>query len=187
MAHRTTEQLDASLADIESSPADNGTLRLIVRRPAELSREVLTEGSLDSSVGLVGDNWSLRPSRETPDNSPHPGKQLNIMNYRAALAVADGDDVAVPLAGDQLFVDLDLSATNLPPGTQLAIGSAVIEVTEFPHNGCAKFTQRFGLDAMRWVNSEVGKHLKLRGICARVVVDGEIAVGNSVTKVESPQ
>jgi hypothetical protein len=187
VAHLTTEQLDASLPHVEGSPADHGTLRLIVRRPDNLEREVLSTATLSTTVGLVGDNWSSRPSREMPDQSPHPGKQLNIMNYRAALVVADGDEAKVPWAGDQLFVDLDLSATNLPPGTRLAIGSAVIEVTEFPHNGCAKFTQRFGLDAMRWVNSAVGKELKLRGICAQVVMDGEIEAGNSVIKLETAE
>ena len=104
------------------------------------------------------------------------------MSSRAAALVA-GDRERWPLAGDQLYVDLDLSDENLPPGTRLALGSAVLEVTDEPHTGCKKFTARFGLDAMVFVNSPVGRALNLRGINARVVESGTVRVGDAVTKL----
>jgi len=179
--HRTPDP-DAWLADVRRSPADHGTLAMIVRRPTTDDREVLAHGELDPNVGLVGDNWLERGSRSTPDGAAEPDAQLNIMNIRAARLVA-GDDERVPLAGDQLFVDLDLSPENLPAGTRLQIGSAVIEVTAKPHTGCAKFTRRFGLAAHRWINGRTGKEQRLRGICAKVVVAGTITAGDTITKV----
>ena len=182
MEHRSTEVLSAALPDIRESPADRGRVELIVRRPAEGEREVLAEGELDVTVGLVGDSWSARWSRLTENGSPHPEMQLNVMNARvAALVAVDPDRRA--LAGDQLYVDLDLSGANLPAGTRLALGTAVIEITAEPHRGCAKFTQRFGLDAHRFVNSDVGKELNLRGVNAKVVVPGTVRVGDPITKV----
>ena len=134
-------------------------------------------------MGLLGDTWGSRPSSSTPDGSPHPDKQLNVMNSRVIALIAV-DRERWPLAGDQLFVDLDLSPANLPPGTRLALGSAVIEVTAPPHTGCQKFVERFGLDAMKFVNSPVGRELNLRGINAKVVQPGPIRVGDAVTKVK---
>ncbi len=179
-------ELDAAVPTVRAAPADSGTLELIVRRPAVGEREVVERGELDLDLGLVGDSWVDRPSRHSADGGPYVLMQLNVMNARAAAAVAGSSEPAswIP-AGDQLFVDLDLSAANLPPGTRLAIGEAVIEVTEQPHTGCAKFTERFGLEAMRWVNSPVGRELNLRGICARVLEPGVIQRGDSVTKVTS--
>jgi hypothetical protein len=145
-------------------------------------RELLQRGDLNLAEGLEGDTWRVRKSTRTRDGSPHPGMQLNIMNARAAALVAQ-DAARWALAGDQLFVDLDLSAENLPAGTLLAIGSAVIEVTDQPHTGCGKFVERFGVDAMKFVNSPVGRDLHLRGINARVVVPGGITVGDRVRKV----
>jgi MOSC domain-containing protein YiiM len=87
------------------------------------------------------------------------------------------------LAGDQLFIDLDLSEENLPPGTQLAMGTAVIEVTAEPHTGCGKFIARFGVDAVKFVNSPIGQRLRLRGVNARVVRSGRIRVGDSIRKL----
>jgi hypothetical protein len=182
MEHRTLEELEAGLEDVRRSPIGEGRLELIVRRPAVDEREVLAEGELDLTLGLVGDSWSQRPSRETADGSPNGGRQLNVMNARAAALVA-GSQQRWPLAGDQLYVDLHLGAEELPPGTQLQIGDAVIEVTELPHLGCAKFTQRFGLDAMRFVNSPDGRALNLRGINARVVVPGMIRTGDEIVRV----
>jgi tRNA (Thr-GGU) A37 N-methylase len=173
---------DAWLAEVLDSPADRGTLQLIVRRPSTDDRETLDQAELALDVGLVGDNWLARGSRSRPDGTADPDAQLNIMNWRCASLVAGSPD-RVPLAGDQLFVDLDLSDGNLPPGTRLAIGTAVIEVTAKPHTGCAKFTRRFGLAAHRWVNGRAGKQHRLRGICAKVVVPGTIHRGDTVTKV----
>ena len=104
------------------------------------------------------------------------------MNSRVLEALAGPID-RWPLAGDQLYADLDLSEANLPAGTRLAVGESVIEVTAKPHLGCAKFTRRFGLDAKRWVNSEAGMKLRLRGVNARVVQPGVIRVGDRVEKL----
>lgn len=182
MAHRTTEELLAGLDDVRAAPADGGTVELIVRRPSDGEREVLAEGQLDPAEGLVGDNWCRRWSKKTADGSPHPEMQLNLIGARFSRLIAD-DETQRSLAGDQLHLDLDLSEANLPPGTRLALGTAVIEVTAEPHRGCAKFTQRFGLDAMRLVNSPEGSDLHLRGVNAKVVVAGVVRPGDAVTKL----
>jgi hypothetical protein len=185
MDHLTTAALEAGLGHLRASPADLGRVELIVRRPAVDEREVLAEGVLDAREGLVGDTWKDRPSGRTPDGSPHPDMQLNVINARlSALIAIDLDRRA--LAGDQLHLDLDLSEANLPPGTRLELGSAVIEVTEQPHTGCAKFSARFGRDALRFVNSPLGRELRLRGMNARVVVPGTVRAGDVVRKVAGP-
>jgi len=180
--HLTMAELEAGLDAIRAAPKDEGVLQLIVRRPQIEEREVLEEGELDPLEGLVGDSWKLRGSSRTADGSPNPEMQLNIMNARVTALVAQDKD-RWQLAGDQLYIDMDLSTENLPAGTQLAIGSAVIEVTPPPHTGCKKFVSRFGLDAMKFVNSTVGRELHLRGINARVVQAGTIRVGQVATKV----
>ena len=179
--HLTIEELEAGLATIRQSPQDNGVLELIVRRPQVGGREVLAEGELDLLQGLVGDNWGMRGSLRTPDGSSHPDMQLNVMNSRVIALVARVRG-RWPLAGDQLYIDLDLSADNLPPGTRLALGSAVIEVTAVPHTGCKKFVSRFGPEAAKFVNSPVGRQLHLRGINAKVVQPGTIRVGDVARK-----
>lgn len=182
--HLTRQQLEAGLDHIRRSPANDGVLRLIVRRPAVETREVLESAELNVHEGLAGDTWRLRPNRHSPDGTPNPHKQLNIMNARVAALVAQRED-RWPLAGDQLYVDFDLSEANVPAGTRLAIGTAVIEVTNLPHLGCSKFVSRFGKEAMEFVNSEIGKQLHLRGINARVAVSGVIAKGDAVRKILS--
>ena len=179
--HLAMAELQAGLEKIRQSPKDAGVLELIVRRPKTGAREILEEGQLDLIEGLVGDNWKTRGSFLTTDGAAHPDMQLNVMNSRVIALVAQHPD-RWPLAGDQLFVDLDLSAENLPPETKLMLGSAVIEVTKQPHTGCAKFVDRFGLDAVKFVNSAEGKRLHLRGINARVVLPGVIRVGDIVKK-----
>jgi hypothetical protein len=179
--HLSTAELEAGVGEVRDSPSDGGTVELIVRRPAVDGREILAEGTLDIDSGLVGDTWPVRPSSRTPDRSAHPDMQLTVMNSRAALLVARHPDRRM-LAGDQLYVDLDLSPANLPPGTRLAVGSAVIEVTDQPHLGCAKFAARFGNDAWRFVNSRAGRALRLRGLNARVVVAGTVRPGDVIRK-----
>ncbi len=186
MEHRTTAELEAALDDIRGAPVGVGRVELIVRRPTEGAREVLDEGQLDTSAGLVGDNWVVRGSKETEDGSAHPLRQLNVMSARAAAAIA-GPVENWPLAGDQFFVDLHLGGEELPTGTRLQIGDAIIEVTSPPHLGCVKFVSRFGKEAMRFVNSPVGRSLNLRGICARVVVGGTVRTGDTITAVHAPE
>lgn len=177
--HRTAEELEAGLGHVRMSPAHSGTVELIACRPAEGEREILDVAQLDRRLGLVGDNWSMRGSIRTPDGSPDPDAQLNLMNARAAALIA-GPRQRWALAGDQLYVDLDLSEVSLPAGTRLEVGGAVIEVTSKPHRGCAKFARRFGADALRFVNSEVGVALNLRGRNARVVAPGTVRRGDPV-------
>jgi hypothetical protein len=176
------QELEAGLDHIRQSPKDAGRLELIVRRPATDQRELLSQGQLSLEEGLVGDTWKSRTSSRTSDGTPHPDMQLNIMNARAAALVA-GTKERWQLAGDQLFLDIDLTDDNLPPGTRLALGSAIIEVTTQPHTGCIKFKTRFGLDASKLVNSTLGKQLHLRGINAKVIQPGLIRVGDIARKV----
>lgn len=175
-------ELEKGLDFIRESPKDCGKLQLIVRRPAVSQREILEVGQLDLNAGLIGDSWHARGSSRTDDGRAHPDMQLNIMNARAIELIAQIPD-RWPLAGDQLYIDLDLSGENLPPGTRLKLGDAIIEVTAQPHTGCKKFVERFGLDAMLFVNSEVGRSLNLRGINAKVVQPGRIQVGDLATKI----
>ena len=171
--HLTAEQLEAGLDRIRQSPADRGVLELIVRRPSVGERETLDAAELTTTGGLEGDRWGRRAGAD-------PDTQVNLMNARVVALVAGGKD-RWPLAGDQLFVDLDLSEENLPVGSRIAIGSAVLEVTAPPHTGCSKFAARFGMDARTFVNSR--RNLRLRGINARVVQAGTIRAGDRVTKV----
>jgi len=175
--HLTMEELEEGLDEIRQSPKDQGVLDLIVRRPQTNEREVLQRGELDLVEGLVGDNWRTRGSSLTSEGSPNPDTQLTIMNSRVIALLAQ-DKNRWQLAGDQLYVDMDLSEENLPAGTQLSIGSAVVEVTDQPHTGCSKFAARFGPDATKFVNSAVGKQLHLRGIYARVIHAGVVRVGD---------
>lgn len=179
--HPSRADLDAGLPLVLESPKDDGVVEMIVQRPSVGAREVVDVARLDVKQGLVGDNWLGRGNPRTPDGLADPEAQITVMNARAADLVAQGR-LRWPLAGDQIYVDLDLSLENLPPGTRLAIGAAVIEVTAKPHTGCAKFVERFGVDAMKFVNAPVGRALNLRGINAKVVQAGEVRVGDSVKK-----
>jgi MOSC domain-containing protein YiiM len=173
-------RLEESLAYIQEAPADGGTVELIVRRPAVDERELLTEAWLDVSAGLQGDGWSARIAPGMA--GPNPEAQLTIVNARAAAAIA-ADRERWPLAGDQLFVDLDISQTNLPAGTRVQIGSAVIEFSSKPHTGCKKFSGRFGLDALAFVSTDAGRELRMRGANCKVVVSGMVRTGDVIRKL----
>lgn len=178
----TPPQLEAGLDHIRSSPADSGTVELIVCRPDIDRREILDEAKLDLEVGLVGDNWRARGSRMTADGAAEFARQVTLMNARCANLVAQQRQ-RWPLAGDQFYVDFDLGVENLPAGSRVRLGSAVIEVSVEPHTGCAKFSSRFGLDALRFVNSPEGKRLRLRGLNASVVEPGSVFPGDPIARL----
>jgi MOSC domain-containing protein YiiM len=181
VTHLTMDELQAGLSEIRESPKDVGVVRLIVRRPRSGEREVLEQGELSLADGLVGDSWKARGSSRMKDGAADPNCQVTVMNARA-IALLAREKARWELAGDQLFIDLDLSASNLPPGTRLAVGSALIEVSTQPHTGCHKFQGRYGLDALNFVNSPEGRKLNLRGINAKVVQAGVIRVGDEARK-----
>jgi hypothetical protein len=181
MTARPYVELEAGLVDVRRSPADDGTVRLIVRRPAVDARELLASAELDLEQGLVGDSWRARGSKGTADGSADPEAQVTLMNARVATLLAGSSD-AWSAAGDQLYVDLDLSESNLPPGTRLSLGAAVLEVSAMPHTGCAKFSGRFGLDALRFVSTPEGRAMRLRGMNARVVHGGTFRLGDRISK-----
>lgn len=178
--HRPLHELCGWLAQIRSAPSTEGRIELIVRRPAIEAREVITRGELCTTSGLIGDNWNAKPTSAT--GMPDPKAQLTLMNARAAAAIAGHRD-RWPLAGDQLYVDFDLSVENVPAGTRLAVGAAAIEVTDEPHLGCGKFVRRFGVDAQKFVNSLDGRTLNCRGINTRVVIPGTVQTGDTIRKL----
>ena len=180
--HLSMAELEAGLDAILATPKREGTLDWIVRRPAVGEREALASGRLDLDEGLVGDDWKLRGSSRTPDGSAHPEMQLNVMNSRV-IALLAREKSRWQLAGDQLFIDLDLGDENLSPGSRLSVGEGVIEVTTLPHTGCKKFAVRFGVDAVKFVNSELGRKHRLRGINAKVVTPGVIRLGDAVKAI----
>ena len=180
--HVSTAELEAGMETIRQSPKDRGVLRMIVRRPRDDEREVVNEAELSLTEGLVGDNWKKRGSKHIADGSANPEAQITVMNARIIELIAQSEERWC-LAGDQLYMDLDLSEDNISPGTRLAIGSAILEVSAAPHTGCRKFSDRFGVEAMKFVNSPEGKQLHLRGINTRIVQAGIIHVGDVVKKL----
>ena len=168
--HLAYEELEAGLEALRAAPRERGVLEMIVRRPRSGEREVLEVGELSVEDGLLGDRWAVKRS----------GEQLTLIGARTIALLAQTRE-RWPLAGDQLYVDLDLSEDHLPPGTRIEIGQAIVEVSAEPHTGCRKFRERFGLDGMRFVGSAIGKTLRLRGIHAWVKQSGIVRVGDAVT------
>jgi MOSC domain-containing protein YiiM len=177
--HPSRVELEAGLDYIRQSPKNHGTLESIVIRPQRDERLVLETVELSPQFGVHGDNWATRGGLSLPDGSPHPAGQVTVMNARAIALLARTKD-RWALAGDQLYVDLDLSEDNLQPGQQLNVGTVILEVTDKPHRGCAKFSARYGPEALKFVNSEAGWHLHLRGIYVKVVQAGKVRVGDDV-------
>ena len=182
MEHVSLTELEAGLDNIRQSPKNEGTLKMIVRRPDEDEREVVESAELDLQEGLVGDNWKARGSKHSPDGSANTEAQITVMNARTISLIAQSEE-RWSLAGDQLYIDMDLGDENVPPGTRLAIGSAVIEISSKPHTGCGKFTARFGSDATKFVNSPAGRQLHLRGVNTKIVQAGTVRVGDVIRKV----
>ncbi len=176
---RTTAELGGLLDEILSAPKDRGPIEMIVRRPAENEREVVESADLSTEEGLVGDDWLHRVDE---DGKPHKAAQLTLMNARVADAVAVSRD-RWPLAGDQIYVDMDLSHENLPAGSRIQVGDAVVEISDVPHTGCAKFSGRFGADALRFANVGPGRENRFRGVNAFVVQSGAVKVGDRVAKL----
>ncbi|MFL0808864.1 MAG: MOSC domain-containing protein [Agarilytica sp.] len=179
---RSKSELEAGVEHIQRSPKNEGDIAMIVCRPGVGKRKVLQDAALDLHEGLVGDNWLTRGFKKSPDGSAHPDMQLNIMNARSVELIA-GAKERWPLAGDQFYVDLDLSPENLPPGTKLKMGDAEIIITAEPHLGCKKFSERFGRDASMFVNSDLGKALNLRGVNAKVTQPGNVNAGDRIRKI----
>lgn len=182
MEHLSRDRLMAGLDHVRDAPRDRGELVAIVRRPLAGERELVSEAMLDDEVGLVGDDWLTRGSKSTPDGSASPDRQVTVMNARVAELVAGGTQ-RMALAGDQLYLDLDISVENLPAHSLIRLGDAVLEVSDAPHLGCAKFVERFGAEAMQFVNSRLGRQLRLRGANTRIVVPGAIRVGDIASRV----
>jgi hypothetical protein len=179
--HRPLAEIESAAARLGQSPTDNGVVEMIVCRPALYERQVVSQGVLDPTYGLRGDSWATRSAR-TADGRPDPRRQITVINSRAVASIA-GDRERWQLAGDQLIVDLDLSIDNLPVGTRLQIGEAVVEVTEPPHSGCAKFAGRFGADALTWANGGAGRQQRRRGMHARVLISGTVRHGDAISKL----
>lgn len=174
MNQPTLTELDAGLETVRCAPRELGVVKLVVRRPVKEQREVLEEGQLDPEHGLVGDAWV--PGDHGPDD------QLTLMNSRVVDLLA-GERERWSLAGDQLYVDFDLSEKALPPGTRLAVGEAEVEVSPVPHTGCAKFASRFGHDGLRFVSTPTGRALRLRGVYVRVVTAGAVRPGDAIRRM----
>jgi len=180
--YRSPEELLAGVDRVRESPRDQGVVELVVARPAKYDRRILDTATIDLELGVLGDTWIERGSSRTVDGGPNPEAQVTVMNSRAADLVAATRE-RWPLAGDQLYVDLDLSTENLPTGTLLRIGEAELEVTAAPHTGCAQFKARFGVEALRLTATADGRFLRLRGINTRVVRGGDIRPGDTIEVV----
>ena len=169
------------LASVVDSPKDLGRVEAIVLRPTRETRVIVEEAELDLELGVVGDNWLERGSSSSPDGKARLDSQVTLINTRL-LAAIEPDASRWPLAGDQLYVDFDLSIEQLPIGARFQVGEAILEVSPAPHTGCAKFSARFGSDALKWTNTPEGRALRMRGMNAMVVQPGTVRVGDAVRK-----
>lgn len=178
----TFDQLMDGWATLEASPTDTGTVEMIVRRPETEKRETVDSVEVNTTDGVVGDNWLARGSSSTPDGSAHPEAQITLMNTKVVQLIAQ-DQSRWDLAGDQFFVDFDLSMDNLPAGSQIKIGTAILEISEKPHTGCAKFAKRYGAPARKFVMTDDGKKARLRGVNAKVIQNGTVKQGDTIQKL----
>lgn len=181
MTHKTAAELEQGMGIVTGAPRDQGPVLLVVRRPGKGEREIVAEAELDVARGLVGDDWINRPGRRS--DVPSPYAQITVMNARYTELIAGADHAAWALAGDQLYVDLDISTDNMPAGTRISIGDAIVEIQAEPHTGCVQFRARFGSDALRATNTESGRRLRLRGANASVVQSGTVRTGDVARKL----
>jgi len=170
--HLSLAELDSGWRALPPAPRDRGSLALILRRPADGVRETPARVVLDGELGVPGDAWGRQPAPRNLD------MQLAVMNRALATLMAAGQPLTT--FGDNLYVDLELSAANLPAGTQIRVGRALLEMTPEPHNGCRKFNARFGNDALKFVQRKETRDQNFRGVYWRVVEPGEIAVGDAL-------
>jgi hypothetical protein len=182
MNYKTKSILDAGLAHIQASPADQGKLDMIVVRPSKRQRATPNHVHLSARGGVEGDHWAMGCWKSLPDGSPDPSVQVAIMNSRC-LDLISPTKAAWALAGDNLIIDLDLSTQNLIAGQRIEIGTAMLEITAVPHNGCALFKDRFGTDALKFISAPSSRQLRLRGVYAKVIQDGDVLIGDIVKKV----
>jgi MOSC domain-containing protein YiiM len=174
--------LERHTAHVRAAPQDKATISLIVTRPGTDQREVVESARLTPEEGLVGDHWLALGSSKMPGGVANPEAQITLMSTRVLEAI-EADRARWPLAGDQLYLDMDLSESNLPAGTRLAVGDAEVVVTELPHTGCVKFAGRFGHDALRWISTHEGRSMRMRGMYVRVVRAGAIHTGDAVRRI----
>lgn len=175
-------ELELGIDEIKESPKDNGLIEMIVRRPETETREIINSCEISLVNGLEGDNWKARGSSSTPDNSADPEAQITLMNSRV-IQLLSGDKENWQWAGDQFFVDMDLGIENLPPHSRIQIGSVILEISATPHTGCKKFSGRFGVEALAFISTPLGKSLRMRGVNAKVIQAGQIKVGDVIRKV----
>ena len=181
--HLNREELQAGLPHILASPDDDGVLEAIVVRPVSEERREVTQCRLTLAGGVESDHWANGCWKSTESGDPHPDVQICIMNARCIGLIAQERENWAP-AGDNLFIDMNLTPDNMPPGQRIAVGSVILEITDTPHKGCAKFIRRYGRDACVFVNTGDGDRYKLRGIYARVVQDGTVRTGDRVRKID---
>ena len=177
VSHRSLAELEAGLRALPEAPKDGGRLRLIVCRHAPGVHEALERVHLSVEEGVPGDQWNRRLPRQADT-------QITVMSHPVAELIAHGQPLT--LFGDNLLVDLDISAENLPVGARLRVGEALVEVTPKPHNGCAKFQARFGADAFRFVQAPATRHRNLRGIHWKVIEPGAVEVGAPIQVFSRP-
>jgi hypothetical protein len=181
MTHKTAEEIEQGMAAVIAAPKDAGPVLLLVRRPDEGQREIIDEGELDTELGLRGDDWINRPGLGS--DKPSPYAQVTVMNARYTELIAGPSAEDWAQAGDQIYVELDISADNLPAGTRISLGEAVLEISAEPHTGCAQFSARFGSEALRAANTERGRRLRLRGANTVVVQAGMVRTGDTARKL----